>query len=260
LARRFLIGLVALGAAIFMASSAIGQTNEARKIEPEIEAVVERSSISDAEFDKAFRRLKSQDQLQFEMANALPPPKMDWLKKLLKPFFEFLGAMLPVFKILFWALLAFGAGLILYIIAMALWNFRQARKNREDDDNQPSPLYRPSSERARILLAAVDELAEQGLYAEAVHQLLFRSVQDLTLARPNMIRRSYTSREIAGLHELTPETRTAFSFIAAEVERSYFGGRSLDKQAFLRCREAYAQLAVQDSKSEAPFLAEGARA
>lgn len=260
MARRFLIGLFAFGAAFLLALTAIGQTNDAQNVEPSTEVVVERPSIPEADFDKAFRRLKTQDQLQFELAEAPPPPDMDWLKKLLNPFLKFLGAMLPVFKILFWVFLFCGAGLILYIIGMALWNFRRARIHREIEDSQSSPLYRPSEERARILLAAVDELAEQGLYAEAVHQLLFRSVQDLTFARPNVIRRSYTSREISDLSELTPETRKAFSFIAAEVERSHFGGRSLDKAAFLRCRESYAKLAVKDRENETPLLTAGAKA
>lgn len=209
-----------------------------------------KDSVSAAEFDQAFRRLKAKDHLQFELADATPPPKMDWLKKILDPFFKFLAALLPAFKILFWILLAFGAGVILYIIVTAILNFRQARRNRAEEEHQSSPLYRPSGERARILLAAVDKLADHGLFAEAVHQLLFRSIQDLTIARPNMIRRSYTSREIAGLKELTPETRTAFSFIAAEVERSHFGGRSLDRAVFLKCREAYAQLAIQETENE----------
>lgn len=244
--RRFWIYLVAIGLACFLAFSAMGQTQKTPSFDPQVKTEVRSSYVSEADFDKAFRRLKSQDQLQFELADAPPPPKMVWLEKLLEPIFNFLGHLLPVFKILFWAFLALGAALLLYIIGMALWNFRLARNNREKVDAQASPLYRPSGERARILLAAVDALAAKGKFAEAVHQLLFRSVQDLTLARPNIIRRSYTSREIAGLSELAPETRKAFSLIATEVERSHFGGRSLDKSAFLRCRKAYAQFAVLD--------------
>ena len=238
----------------------MGQTSNAERDAAETQIQGERTSVSEAEFERAFRRLKSKDQLQFELADAPPEPEMEGLKKILEPFFKFLGALMPIFKILFWGFLIFGAGLIIYIIGMALWNFRQARRNREEEDNQSSPLYRPSGERARILLEAVDELADRGLYAEAVHQLLFRSVQDLTIARPNMIRRSYTSREISVLNELAPETRKAFSFIAAEVERSHFGGRQLDKPAFLRCREAYAQLAIKPAENEPSLPSQGVRA
>jgi len=243
-----------------MAGSVIGQTAQSEMPRSQTEANIESTDISDAEFEKAFRTLKSQDQLQFELTEAPPPPKLDWLEKFLEPIFKFLGNLLPLFTILFWVFIALGVTLLLYIIGKALWDFRAHRFNRDKKNTETSSLYRPSEIRAQVLLAAVDALAAKGLFAEAVHQLLFRSIQDIMVARPNVIRRSYTSREIAGLSALTPETRTAFSLIAAEVEKSHFGGRTLDEEAFLRCRKAYAQFVVSEPSGGKAHMAEGARA
>ncbi len=201
-------------------------------------------------FDAAFRKLKAQDQLQFELAEAPPEPEFKWLERLLEPFFRFLGAMLPLFKVIFWGFVIGAIALIVYIFVKAAMNFRVARRNRERQEQEDAYLYRPSHAQARILLQAVDSLAAEGRFAEAVHQLLFRSIQDIGISRPNIIRRSYTSREIANLSALTPDTRKAFSLIAAEVERSHFGGQMLDEAAFLRCRKAYAQFAVPERREQ----------
>ncbi|CAM3691676.1 hypothetical protein [Litorimonas haliclonae] len=238
----------------------MGQTASSETPRPQTNANIKPADISNAEFERAFRTLKSQDQLQFELAEAPPPPKLDWLERFLEPIFKFLGNLLPLFTILFWAFIALGITLLLYIIGKALWDFRLHRFNRDKKNAETSSLYRPSEIRARVLLAAVDALAAKGLFAEAVHQLLFRSIQDIAVARPNVIRRSYTSREIAGLSALTPETRTAFSLIAAEVEKSHFGGRALNEEVFLRCRKAYAQFAVSEPSDETLPITEGAPA
>lgn len=240
---RFLKSVLIALFTMFQASTMASAQNSNLEVLSENKAPLEIRAIDPDNFDAAFRQLKSQDQLQFELTEAPPPPKLDWLERFLEPFFNFLATLAPIFEVLFWIFVGGGIALILYILGRALWNFRMARLGREKDSEE-AYLYQPSEAQARILLKAVDALAAEGRYAEAVHQLLFRSVQDIGIARPNMIRRSYTSREIATLKELTPQTRDAFSLIAAEVEKSHFGGRSLDEAAFLKCRKAYAQFAV----------------
>ncbi|RKQ72103.1 hypothetical protein DES40_1440 [Litorimonas taeanensis] len=196
------------------------------------------------DFDKAFRRLKSQDHLQFDLPETPPPPKVDWLDKIIEPILAFLKAISPLLELLFWGFVIGGVGLLLYVFTKAVLDMQRSYKQKQNKERAQDSLYRPSTQQALILLKAVDSLAEQGRYAEAVHQLLFRSIQDIGTQKPNMIRRSYTSREISGLSSLAPETRQAFSLIASEVERSHFGGQMLDKQAFERCRKAYAQFAM----------------
>ena len=97
--------------------------------------------------------------------------------------------------------------------------------------------------KAAVRLAEADRLAAEGLYAEAAHMLLLRSVADVESGRPGRIRPSFTSRDIAALPELGPEPRAAFSLIAGVVERALFGGRPLDAEAWRTCRSAYDVLA-----------------
>ena len=124
------------------------------------------------------------------------------------------------------------------------WPGHAKRKPKVETEAVAAPLYQPSTEEARILLNTVDALAAEGKYAEAVHTLLFRSIQDIDLKRPNKIRKSLTSREIGDLDILTPHTRDAFSFIGRVVENSFFGGLPLGREDFQSCREAYEQFTV----------------
>ena len=101
------------------------------------------------------------------------------------------------------------------------------------------------------MLEAVDALAADGRYEEAVHELLFRSIQDIDIRRPNSIRRSLTSREIAALEILTPTTREAFAIIGGVVETSYFGGQKIGREEFDVCRAAYAQFAQKSAWKQA---------
>ena len=107
------------------------------------------------------------------------------------------------------------------------------------------PLYQPAQAQARILLDEVDKLAAEGRFGEAVHTLLFRSIQDIDRNRPNVVRRSLTAREIGSLSVLTAKARTAFSTIAGVSELAHFGGVSVNKTGFETARSAYAELTGQ---------------
>lgn len=209
------------------------------------------TSQAEENFERAFRTLKRQNQLQFELTSRPPLQRSNWLDKFLKPIIDFFAAMTPVFQGLFWVFVGGIVLLFLYIIANALKNVRFNRDKTQGTSGDVAPLYKPSREQARILLDQVDALAAKGLYAEAVHQLLFKSIQDISIARPSIIKRSYTSREISALKLLAPDTRHAFALITREVERSHFGAQQLDKNAFLRCRKAYAQFALEAPKAPA---------
>ena len=78
---------------------------------------------------------------------------------------------------------------------------------------------------ARAWLDEADALAARGLYAEAVHHLLFRSVEDIQRAARTLVRPSLTSRELAAASGIPTIARELFARIAGYVERSLFGGR-----------------------------------
>ncbi|MGJ8562731.1 MAG: DUF4129 domain-containing protein [Alphaproteobacteria bacterium] len=206
---------------------------------------------SDDRFDAAFREMKRNERLQFDLP--VPPPiqqnePMD-LPNWLEAIFEFLGGILSFLggflPYIFYGLLALGVGAVLYFVLRDVVKVRFPKKEKEKpQEAAAAPLYKPSDDEARVLLETVDALAASGNYAEAVHTLLFRSIQDIDLNRPNTIRRSLTSREISGLDILTRETREAFSLIGRVVENSFFGGSTLGRDDFEKCRAAYEQFAV----------------
>ncbi len=198
-------------------------------------------------FDEAFRAMKRDDKLQFALPPAPEPPKLGWLENFFKGFAKFIEAILPLLKIIFFMGIGAIIALILYAIAKVIYETRFKREPKAVVEEAPPPLYTPDQDQARILLEDVDALAAQGRFEEAVHELLFRSIQDIDIRRPNTIRRSLTSREIAALKILTPETRKAFATIGGVVETSYFGGETIGKSEFDICREAYAQFAQKSA-------------
>ena len=202
-------------------------------------------------FDDAFRALKRDDKLQFELPRAPEPPKLGWLENFFKGLAKFIEAILPILKIVFFMGIGAIIALILYAIAKVIYETRFKREAKEVVEEAPPPLYTPDQDQARILLEDVDTLAAEGRYEEAVHELLFRSIQDIDIRRPNTIRRSLTSREIAALKILTPETRKAFATIGGVVETSYFGGKKIGKAEFDICRAAYAQFVQKSAWKQA---------
>ena len=88
-----------------------------------------------------------------------------------------------------------------------------------------------------------DALAEQGRFGEAVHLILFRSIDDLAGRKPGSVRPALTSRDIAAMDAIPAPARSAFGHIADVVERSFFGGRPLGQVDFRDCRTAYERFA-----------------
>lgn len=101
--------------------------------------------------------------------------------------------------------------------------------------------------KARTLLEDADKLAAAGQFAEAVHLILFRSIEDIEGKRPDLISPALTSRDIAGLEGVPERVRRTFSDIAAVVERSFFGGRAVGAEEFAACRKAYEGFAFAEA-------------
>jgi len=216
-----------------------------------ISSQAQTSTETRSDFDKSFRELKRNDSLQFDFTTlpALQPrgEPPQWLVNILNFIGAIFQALGPLFYMIFWL----GAGAlimaILYLLVTTLMAANFERRDKIDDDT-PVPLYEPEQAQARILLEEIDALAAQGKYAEAVHTLLFRSIQDIDANRPNIIRRSLTSREIGGLTILTANARYVFSSIAAIVERSFFGGQDISKADFDTARADYVRLTSQSGQ------------
>jgi hypothetical protein len=176
-------------------------------------------------------------QLHFEKI-AAPPPLPGWFDPLLRAIF----AALPVLKVVFWLGLATAAALVVWLLIRDL---PLARRHRQGRAAAPAD-WRPEAQAARELLADADRLAAEGRFDEAVHLILFRSIDDIAGKRPGAVRPALTSRDLVETAPLSEAGRGAFRVIAEVVERSFFGGRPTDAAAFARCRREYEAFALAE--------------
>jgi hypothetical protein len=193
-----------------------------------------------ARFADAHGKLRADSSIQFEFPAFELPEMPAWLR--------WLGRVLseggPVFTGIFWVVLASIALLILYLLFR--WIERGGLsflKRRRGEAEQVQEAWRPEEAPARALLAEADSLAASGRFSEAVHLLLFRSIEEIDRKRPKFVRPALTSRDIAAAPELPAVPRNAFGRIAMAVERSLFGGRTLDEGDWRGCRAAYEEFA-----------------
>jgi hypothetical protein len=200
----------------------------------------DRAAPSDDAFARAHERLLQDHSLQFDrVALQVPkPPKWAaWLGHLLE-------SLAPVLKWAFWIALALLVALILFFIGRELLRLGRPKARADKPIVLAQGEWRPEAQAARDLLAEADALAAQGLYAEAAHILLLRSVQDIEKRQPRALRVSLTTREIAALQALPETARPAFSAIGRVVERSLFGGAPVGASDFADCRQAYEAFAL----------------
>ena len=175
-----------------------------------------------------------------------------WLDEILEPighFFSWLNSLLPdapYARILLWTVLAVLAASLLWLIYQRLrygtWQWRR----------QPAPTAGPGAELewapdpvpARRWLEEADALAADRRYAEPIHHLLVRSVEDIARKRSKLVKPAVTSRELAAAQALPTAARTLFSSIAGRVESSLFGGRSVGAEDWAEARRDYADFAL----------------
>jgi hypothetical protein len=212
-------------------------------------------------FARAWTAMRHDSSIQFNLAPAAKPPKppawleafFRWLDKVLEPvgrFLSWLGSFFPdaaYARFLLWAVIAVGAAALLWALYNRLrhgeWRLRLPRSVPVGE----LPLeedWAPEEAGARSWLEEADALARNGRFAEAIHHLLFRSVEDIANRRPALVRPALTSRELAAAQAIPARARELFAAIARLVERSLFGGRPVNEDDWLRAREAYSDFAL----------------
>ena len=223
-----------------------------------VAAIQDGAKASDVEtFNAAHAALTADSSVQFGLPPAPPPPKtpdwlrnfFEWLGDVLEPVGKFLGWLgsfipdAPYARALMWIVIAAALAFLVWIIAERLrsgqWRLPSLRTvapvEADDDDN-----WVPDAAPARAWLAEADALAAEGRFAEAVHHLLIRSIEDIVRRRPQLVRPALTSREIGAAEAMPSAARRLFSMIAGLVERSLFGGRPVDGNDWTTARAAYA--------------------
>lgn len=200
--------------------------------------------------------------MQFTLQPAPPPPQspewltqfLHWLGHQLAPIARFLAWITqmmpdaPYARIFLWCLLAVLVGLLLWVVYQRIrhgeWRLPHRARSRQASPVADDPEWQPDAAPAREWLREADALAAEGRYAEAVHHLLIRSVDDIARRRPRLVRPALTSRELSAADAVPPAARGLFARIAALVERSLFGGRPVDGTDWSSARAAYADFAL----------------
>lgn len=209
---------------------------------PPIEQTPAPTPVDDGTLAEAHRRLVADNSIQFDLPRVEPPEPPTWLE----PLARFLASIWPVLEILFWAALALLLLYILYGIAMRLQGKEWPRWRKRTKDRATDQSWRPDEAPARALLSEADALAAQGRFDEAVHLILFRSIEDIDSRRPELLGPALTSRDIAALPAIPERPRGAFARIAMLVERSLFALRPLGENDWRDCRAAYEEFAFAD--------------
>lgn len=222
------------------------------------------SGASDERLVAAHRALREGGDVQFDMVRAAgpqPPPAWlkafgEWLEKVLAPvgrFFRWISSFMPdapYARIFLWGMIALLAALLLWMVYDRVrhgeWRLPRWRRRTllaSGGGADAADDWTPDAAPARAWLEEADRLASEGRYAEAVHYLLLRSVEDLSRRRPQIVRPAATSRDLSQAPGIPAAPRRLFAEIAAAVETSLFGGRSVDAGEWGRCRAAYADFA-----------------
>lgn len=219
------------------------------------------ATASDERLTRAHEALVADKDVQFVLASVPPKPAPpawmrafgEWLEQMLAPLgraLRWIAAHMPeapYARIFLWTVLALLVALIAWTLFDRLrhgvwrwpgrrWTMRAATGDEEEN-------WAPEAGAARAWLESADALAAQGRYEEAVHHLLLRSVEDLSRRRPDIVRPALTSRDLAQAPGVPAAPRRMFAQIAQAVERSLFGGRSIDAEGWATCRAAYADFA-----------------
>ena len=213
-------------------------------------------------FAQAYKGMRAASSIQFNLTPQPPEPKppawLDALGRFLRDYiFEPIGKALkwiggffpdaPYARIFLWTVLALAALALAWAIYNRLrhgeWRLRLPRFARATDIADEDE-WTPDEMPIRRWLEEADALAGQGKYAEAIHHLLFRSIEDISSRRPNLVRPALTSREIAASEAIPSRAGELFASIARLVERSLFGGRGVGESDWVEARGAYTDFAL----------------
>lgn len=214
-------------------------------------------------FTQAYRALRSDPSVQFTYAAPARPSKpphwleafFHWIGESLRPVgraLRWLGNLVPegpYAKILLWGVIASAGAALAWALynrlrngSWRLWPRRAA--GTEWRAGQDEDQWQPEQASARSWLEEADALAVQGRFAEAIHHLLLRSIEDIRRRRPAVVRPALTSRELAASEGIPGRARDLFAAIAGLVERSLFGGRAVGEGDWQAARGAYSDFAL----------------
>ena len=218
---------------------------------------------SDPGLKEAYRALRADRTVQFDLRPVPPQPRApDWLRTLghwiadiFRPVgraIEWIASLMPdaaYARILLWTVLIAAVLALIWLLVQRAraGEWQLPRWRRRDKGVAGEEEWVPEAAPVRAWLEEADALAARGEFAEAVHHLLRRSIDDIAHRRPQLVRPALTSRDIAAAEAIPAGARQLFAGIVATVERSLFGGRAVSANDWTATREAYAGFALSQA-------------
>jgi hypothetical protein len=155
-----------------------------------------------------------------------------WLTKLLE-------ALLPVLRVLAYALLALLAGLLIYAVIRGLLGLRRLPGSEQSAAEEALSI---NHEAVQDWLREAEGLAARGLHGEAVHRLLLRAIEDLKQRAARGVPQGWTAREVAQNLPLSILARQLLRLLVQVTEQARYAGRAVTADEFIRCRASLEQL------------------
>ncbi|MCC2977858.1 DUF4129 domain-containing protein [Sphingomonas sp. PL-96] len=213
-----------------------------------MEAAAAAAPPDPARVAEAHRAILADKTIQFDLPTRHVETRdaPEWLKSLGNAIGRFVRWVGDGWTVIGWIAVAVVVVVLLFALVPSLREWAQAllqRGRRGTTDEAAS--WAPTEVQARALLEEADALAAGGRYDEAVHLILFRSIDDIAGWRGELVRPSSTSRDIARAEGLPGEARGVFARIVAAVERSWFGGQALGPADWDAARADYVRFALK---------------
>lgn len=215
-----------------------------------VQAAASVPPIDSAQVDAAWKTIRADGSIQFDLPEKLPEPRdppPEWLEPVLRAIGNFVQWVGGGWQVILWVIGIVIAIALLFALVPSLREWIAERLGRRRVVEE-APAWTPTETRARALLEDADALAAEGRFDEAVHLLLFRSIDDIVAWRGDVVRPADTSRDIARAEALPENARGVFAGIVAAVERSLFGGRALGADDWQRARADYAGFALKGAR------------
>jgi len=136
-----------------------------------------------------------------------------------------------------WVIIAVALGAVLYSLRdmIPLLRTRGSESWAESEEAAADIARRDPA----VVLAAADELAREGRYAEAMHVLLLRGLADIRARLDEPFADSLTSREILRSTRLPDQARDSLRDVVGRVEWTYFGEYPAGQEDYAACRVSF---------------------
>ena len=129
-------------------------------------------------------------------------------------------------------------------LLIAMWLASELSRYGGDAELEPEAEARDRMQAASAAiidrpLGDAEELARRGAFAEAIHMLLLRTLQELARSAAVRVGPATTSREVLARVPLLADARTALARLITAVEITHFGAEPADQGDYARCREQF---------------------